>query len=100
MLVEDQKSRARAREPEVEAPPSPPAPDPSPSSGPSVGSGAEAARRNRSRALLSFATIMVTVVFSYVALKGIRPAAVWHALSTSDYWWLLPALVVFGGRRP
>jgi uncharacterized protein (TIRG00374 family) len=38
----------------------------------------------------------VTVGFSYVALSGINPARVWHALGSSDYWWLIPALIAFG----
>jgi glycosyltransferase 2 family protein len=49
----------------------------------------------RSRRLIKLATVAVTVVFSYVALRDIEPARVWHALRTSDYVWLVPALGVF-----
>jgi glycosyltransferase 2 family protein len=92
MLLEDQKSRARAHQPEVRQPEGSPVPDLNPAPDPSP----QPARRGRSRLLFNFATILVTAVFSYIALQGIKPAAVWHALRTSDYWWLLPALVAFG----
>jgi hypothetical protein len=39
---------------------------------------------------------MVTVLFSYVALSDINLGRVWQALRTSDYLWLIPALVAFG----
>lgn len=50
----------------------------------------------RARLLAHLATALVTIAFSYIALKGIQLSKVWSALRTSDYWWLLPALVVFG----
>jgi len=53
------------------------------------------ARKRHSRRLLNLATVIVTVVFSYIALSGINFAAVWHSLRTCDYWWLVPALVAF-----
>jgi uncharacterized protein (TIRG00374 family) len=40
--------------------------------------------------------IVVTVLFTYLALSGIDLRAAWRALHTSDYWWLAPALVAFG----
>ena len=46
--------------------------------------------------MLTIATIVVTVVFSYIALRGISFSAVWASLRSCDYWWLLPALVAFG----
>jgi glycosyltransferase 2 family protein len=52
--------------------------------------------RRHSRLLVKVATIAVTIVFSYIALKGIDLKDAWHALRTSDYWWLLPALLAFG----
>ncbi len=45
---------------------------------------------------LNLATIAVTLGFSYLALNGIHLKAAGHALRTSDYWWLIPALVAFG----
>jgi glycosyltransferase 2 family protein len=90
MLLEDQQSRARAHQPEVTQPTGPPTHDQNPDRSP------QSPRPNRSRLLLSFATILVTAVFSYIALKGINPAAVWAALRTSDCWWLLPSLLAFG----
>lgn len=50
----------------------------------------------RSRLLINLATLVVTVLFSYVALSGIQLGQVWHALRTSDYLWLIPALLAFG----
>jgi uncharacterized protein (TIRG00374 family) len=49
----------------------------------------------RSRLLLNFAVVAITVIFSYVALNQIKLGDAWHALRTSDYWWLIPALVAF-----
>jgi uncharacterized protein (TIRG00374 family) len=45
------------------------------------------------RALASLLTLGVTLVFSYVALDGVSLGRAWHALRTSDYAWLLPALL-------
>jgi glycosyltransferase 2 family protein len=52
--------------------------------------------RRRSRLLINLATIAVTLFFSYVALSDIKLGQAWHALRTSDYLWLLPALIAFG----
>jgi uncharacterized protein (TIRG00374 family) len=46
--------------------------------------------------LINVATIAVTLVFSYIALRGIRLGQVWHALRSCEYIWLIPALVAFG----
>jgi uncharacterized protein (TIRG00374 family) len=78
MLVEDRKSKA-----------SDPGPD----------SGSETTRRlrgRRPRLLINLATIVVTIVFTYVALSGIDLKQAWHALRTCDYWLLIPALLAFG----
>jgi uncharacterized protein (TIRG00374 family) len=50
----------------------------------------------RSRLLINAVTVAVTVLFSYIALSGINLSEVWHALRTSDYLWLIPALIAFG----
>jgi glycosyltransferase 2 family protein len=50
----------------------------------------------RSRLLINLVTAAVTIVFSYVALSGIKLGQAWHALRASDYLWLIPALVAFG----
>ena len=50
----------------------------------------------RSRLLINAVTVAVTVLFSYIALSGINLNEVWHALRTSDYLWLIPALIAFG----
>jgi uncharacterized protein (TIRG00374 family) len=49
----------------------------------------------RARLLINLATVAVTVAFSYIALSGIKPGQVWHALRASDYLWLIPALGAF-----
>jgi uncharacterized protein (TIRG00374 family) len=50
----------------------------------------------RSRLLLNLVTVLVTLAFSYIALRSIDLALAWRALRTSDYWWLALALVAFG----
>jgi glycosyltransferase 2 family protein len=50
----------------------------------------------RSRLLINALTVLVTVVFSYIALEGINLSEVWHALRSSDFVWLIPALIAFG----
>jgi len=52
--------------------------------------------KRHSRRLLTLVTIAVTVVFSYIALSDIDFSEVWRALRSCDYWWLIPALIVFG----
>ncbi len=52
--------------------------------------------KQRSRRLLYLATVIVTIVFSYIALSGINFTEAWDALRSCDYWWLIPALVAFG----
>jgi len=57
-------------------------------------SGVNSAGRRR-RLLLNGAVIAVTVGFCYLALSHIRLGEGWNALSSSDYWWLIPALGAF-----
>jgi glycosyltransferase 2 family protein len=52
-------------------------------------------RRSRARLLINVVTVIVTVVFSYIALNSINLSLAWHALRTSDYWWLAAALAAF-----
>jgi uncharacterized protein (TIRG00374 family) len=59
-----------------------------------AGEGAPVSRR--SRALMNLAVLAVTVAFSYFALSGVHIGRAWHALGTSEYLWLLPALVALG----
>jgi uncharacterized protein (TIRG00374 family) len=49
--------------------------------------------RRPARSLIVLATLAVTVLFSYVALSGVDFAEAWRGLRTSDYLWLVPALV-------
>jgi uncharacterized protein (TIRG00374 family) len=42
------------------------------------------------------ATGVVTAYFSYIALSDINLDQIWHALQSSDYLWLVPALLAFG----
>jgi uncharacterized protein (TIRG00374 family) len=49
-----------------------------------------------SRLLLYVVTAVVTLVFSYIAFSNINLSLAWRALRTSDYWWLIAALIAFG----
>jgi glycosyltransferase 2 family protein len=49
----------------------------------------------RPRQLLSVATVVVTLVFSYLALTNLNLGLAWHAIRTSDYWWIVAALFPF-----
>jgi uncharacterized protein (TIRG00374 family) len=60
-----------------------------------VGDASRATRWRPSRLLINLLTIVVTVLFSYIALNDIKPGRVWDALKASDYWWLIPALLAF-----
>jgi glycosyltransferase 2 family protein len=53
-------------------------------------------RRPASRLLLNIVTLLITVGFSYIALSNINLTLAWRALHTSDYWWLMVALIPFG----
>src|ERR1039458_1556707 len=46
-----------------------------------------------SRLLINVVTVAITVVFAYIALSDITLGQMWHALRTSDYWWLPPAVI-------
>ncbi|HTU79971.1 MAG TPA: lysylphosphatidylglycerol synthase transmembrane domain-containing protein [Solirubrobacteraceae bacterium] len=54
------------------------------------------ASRSWSRTAVVLVTVAVTAVFSYIALSDIKLALAWHAMRTTDYWWLIIALVAFG----
>lgn len=53
-------------------------------------------RLKRSRVLINLVTVAVTLLFSYIAFNGINLSLGWHALRTSDYWWIIAALIAFG----
>jgi glycosyltransferase 2 family protein len=48
------------------------------------------------RRSITLLIVVATVLFAYVAISDINFRLVWHALRTSNYLWLIPALVVFG----
>jgi uncharacterized protein (TIRG00374 family) len=50
----------------------------------------------RSRIVTNVVTLLVTAAFVYFALSGVHLGRAWKAMSTSDYVWLLPALVALG----
>ncbi len=50
----------------------------------------------RSRPLLKLVTVLVTLVFSYIALSDINLSLAWHALRASDLWWIVASLIPFG----
>ncbi len=50
----------------------------------------------RSRLLLNTVTVLVTLLFSYIALSEINLSLAWHALRTSDLAWIAASLIPFG----
>ena len=54
-------------------------------------------KRLRSRTLhsgLSWAGLLVSAVFAYLAVRDVRFGDVWQGLRTSNYWWLVPAVLM------
>jgi hypothetical protein len=46
--------------------------------------------------VINILTVLVTLIFSYIALSDIKLSLAWRALRTSNYWWLIVALIAFG----
>ncbi len=84
MLVKDRQTQVEAARPE------------GPRRASVADSASAVAERGRSRPLLIGATVVVSLVFTYIALRGFSAKETWHALRACDYWWLIPALVAFG----
>ncbi len=57
--------------------------------------GANAPRLKRTRLAGRVVTVLVTVLFSYIALRGVDLKDTWTALHTCNYWWLIPTLITF-----
>ncbi len=57
--------------------------------------GAKVRRLKRPRLIGNLATVVVTVAFSYFAIRGVDLHDMWQALRTCDYWWLIPTLITF-----
>jgi hypothetical protein len=56
----------------------------------------QAAPTRPHRRLIGYvATLALAVVFTYLAVRHVRFNQAWHALKTSNYWWLIPGLAVF-----
>jgi uncharacterized protein (TIRG00374 family) len=51
-------------------------------------------RRRSSHAALALAGLGCSALFTYLAVRGVRLSEMGHALSESNYWWLLPALAL------
>jgi uncharacterized protein (TIRG00374 family) len=83
MLMKERRTQVEDREPEANDPDRDTALVPSRRFG----------GRSHSRLLIRLATIAVTALFAYVALSGINLNEAWRALRTSDYWWLIPAVI-------
>jgi glycosyltransferase 2 family protein len=49
----------------------------------------------RSRLAFNVVTVVVTVVFSYIAFSDINLSLAWDAIRNSDYQWLVAALIAF-----
>jgi glycosyltransferase 2 family protein len=54
-------------------------------------------RRRALRAALVFAGFALSLVFGYLALRGVKLHATWRALRASNAWWLAPALAALAG---
>jgi hypothetical protein len=57
--------------------------------------GARVRRLKRPRLIGNIAMILVTVAFSYFAIRGVDLHDMWSALRHCDYWWLIPTLITF-----
>ncbi|HEX4110799.1 MAG TPA: lysylphosphatidylglycerol synthase transmembrane domain-containing protein [Solirubrobacteraceae bacterium] len=49
----------------------------------------------RARLIATALALAVTVALCWWALKGVHPSQIWHALKSSDGWWIVPSLVAF-----
>src|ERR1039458_3804858 len=45
--------------------------------------------------LLNIVTVLVTLLFCYIALRDIHLSLAWHALRSSDLWWIAASLIPF-----
>jgi uncharacterized protein (TIRG00374 family) len=52
-------------------------------------------RRRASQTALAWAGLLVSIAFSYLAVRHVRLAEVWHALRSSNESWLAPGLAAF-----
>ena len=52
-------------------------------------------RRQLAKAAAVVATFAISVVFGYLALRGVKLGAAWRASRASNYWWLGPSLGAF-----
>jgi hypothetical protein len=50
----------------------------------------------RSRLVFNVVTVLITLLFSYLALSGINLGLAWRALRSCDFWWLGAALIALG----
>ena len=50
---------------------------------------------SRRRVALQVATVLLAVGFGYLTMRNVRFSQAWHALQTSNYWWLIPAFGAF-----
>lgn len=39
--------------------------------------------------------LVISIVFLYLALRGLQLGQVWSALQTANYWWLIPGVLVY-----
>lgn len=52
------------------------------------------ARAPAAKSGLVWAGLLVSALFTYIAVRDVRFSEVWEALQASNYWWLLPALAL------
>jgi glycosyltransferase 2 family protein len=53
----------------------------------------------RGRALVVWGGLAASAGLGYLAVRGVRWESVWEALETSNYWWLVPALLLLAGAN-
>lgn len=39
--------------------------------------------------------LLISIIFLYLALRGLKFDQVWESLQTANYWWLIPGVVVY-----
>ena len=39
--------------------------------------------------------ILISIIFIWLALRGLELEEVWHTFQTANYWWLIPGIVVY-----
>ena len=52
-------------------------------------------RRNFVKRLLTWIGIGISILFLYLALRGLNLALVWDIMKQANYWWIIPGVLVY-----